>query len=84
MNCLGASRDNVSEYIFTGLRKNEGLNLEQFRRRFDKDIWEIYDEKCRHEFEQFVKGGFARENDENIRLTLKGMNVSNRIMSLFV
>ncbi|MBR5229959.1 MAG: radical SAM family heme chaperone HemW [Firmicutes bacterium] len=77
-------RDNVSEYIFTGLRKNEGLELAKFRSRFGKDIWEIYDENCRGQFDEFVKGGFAKADDENIRLTLKGMNVSNRIMSLFV
>jgi len=77
-------RDNVAEYIFTGLRKNDGLDLEKFRQRFDRDIWDIYDEKCRREFDEFVKGGFAKADEGNIRLTLKGMNVSNRIMSLFV
>ncbi|MBQ4650325.1 MAG: radical SAM family heme chaperone HemW [Firmicutes bacterium] len=77
-------RDNVAEYIFTGLRKNEGLDLEKFRQRFERDIWDIYDEKCRRDFDEFVKGGFAKTDGENIRLTLKGMNVSNRIMSLFV
>ena len=77
-------RDNVADYIFTGLRKNEGLNLAKFRSRFDRDIWDIYDEDCRRRFDAFVKDGFAKADDENIRLTLKGMNVSNRIMSLFV
>ena len=76
--------DNVSEYIFTGLRKNDGISLEAFAEKFGQDVWDIYDEECRREFEQFVEGGLAEYRDGFMRLTVKGMNVSNRIMSLFV
>lgn len=76
--------DNVSEYIFTGLRKNEGISLSDFAEKFGMEIWDIYDEDCRCEFEQFVDGGLAEYKDGFMRLTVKGMNVSNRIMSLFV
>ncbi len=77
-------RDNVSEYIFTGLRKNEGIKFANFRQRFDKELWELYDEQCHREFSEFVRDGFAMEDEKGIRLTVKGMNISNRIMSLFV
>ena len=76
--------DDVCEYIFTGLRKTDGIDLKDFRERFGKDIWEFYEADVRKEFEEYAEGGFAAENDDNIRLTVKGMNVSNRIMALFV
>ena len=76
--------DDVSEYIFTGLRKNSGIDLRDFGRRFGKDLWEFYGDHVREEFEKYAEGGFAVKTDENIRLTVKGMNISNRIMALFV
>lgn len=76
--------DDVCEYIFTGLRKTDGIDLKDFRKRFGKDIWEFYEADVRKEFEEYAEGGFAAVTDDNIRLTVKGMNVSNRIMALFV
>ena len=76
--------DDVSEYIFTGLRKNSGIELGDFRSRFGKNLWEFYGEDVREEFEKYAEGGFVVKTDENIRLTVKGMNISNRIMALFV
>jgi len=76
--------DNVAEYMFTGLRKNEGIDLEAFRRKFGKTLWEVYGPECRAEFEEYVRGGFAEETEDWLRLTLEGMNISNRIMAIFV
>ena len=76
-------QDNISEYVFTGLRKTSGIYKADFRRKFGEDIWQVYvDEKA--EFDAFVKGGFAAEDEFSIRLTRKGMDVSNRIMMIFV
>ena len=76
--------DDVSEYIFTGLRKNSGIELGDFRSRFGKNLWEFYGEDVREKFVEYAEGGFAVKTDENIRLTVDGMNISNRIMALFV
>ena len=76
--------EDVCEYVFTSLRKNKGINLRRFRNRFGKDLWEFYGRDVRKEFEDYVSAGFASESDGNIRLTVKGMNISNRIMALFV
>ena len=76
-------RDNVAEYLFTGLRKNAGISRKAFAERFGKDIWDIYREVY-EEFLNFVREGCAEEDEEGIRLTVKGMNISNRIMALFV
>ena len=78
-----AYRDNVAEYIFTGLRKNAGISYKSFEERFGKQLWDIYG-STRDAYLEFVRTGCAEEDDAGIRLTLKGMNISNRIMELFV
>lgn len=78
-----AYRDNVAEYIFTGLRKNAGISYKSFEERFGKQLWDIYG-STRDAYLEFVRTGCAEEDDAGIRLTLKGMNISNQIMALFV
>ena len=78
-----AYRDNVVEYVFTGLRKNEGIRYRTFEERFGKEFWDIYG-GVYEAFMEYVKIGFAEEDGEGFRLTLQGMSVSNRIMALFV
>ena len=81
---VNTEEDNISEYIFTGLRKSDGISKTDFRERFGDDIWSFYSEEERREFQQFVEGGFAEEDEESIRLTRKGMSISNKIMVLFI
>ena len=76
-------RDNAAEYLFTSLRKNVGISRKAFIERFGKDIWEIYGDVY-DTFLDFVRQGCAEEDEDGIRLTVKGMNISNQILSLFV
>lgn len=76
-------QDNLSEYLFTGLRKNEGISKSAFRRTFGKELWDCFP-NGKKEFESFVSAGFAKEDAEGIRLTRAGMNISNKIMMIFV
>lgn len=76
-------RDNLSEYLFTGLRKNEGISKSAFRRIFGRELWDCFPDG-KKEFESFVSAGFAKEDAEGIRLTRAGMNISNKIMMIFV
>lgn len=80
---INTFEDNVSEYVFTALRMNRGVDFADFRNKFDKNFWDIYkDEKKR--FSSFVASGLAVEDRHHIAITQSGMDVSNRIMSLFV
>ena len=51
--------------------------------RFGKEFWDIYG-GVYEAFMEYVKIGCAEEDGEGLRLTLRGMSVSNRIMALFV
>lgn len=80
---VNTEHDNISEYIFTGLRRNKGISKADFHRRFGREIWDFYPKEHR-EFREFVSGGFAFEDEESIGLTRRGMDISNKIMMIFV
>lgn len=80
---VNTERDNISEYIFTGLRQNKGISKRDFCGEFGREIWDFYPEE-KKEFREFVSGGFAFEDEETIGLTRRGMDISNKIMMIFV
>lgn len=80
---VNTEQDNISEYMFTGLRRTAGIDSRDFKDNFGRELWEVFADE-RAEFESFVRGGFAEEDEQGIRLTQKGMNISNKIMLLFV
>ncbi len=75
--------DNVAEYTFTALRTKEGVVFDDFSKRLKNEFWDIYALQ-RAEFEMFVQKGYAESDGRHIALTRKGIDISNRIMSLFV
>jgi len=77
---INSEEDNIEEYIFMGLRKIQGISLQDFKNRFGKDINEIYPEIInRHK-----SAGLLIVNDENIRLSENGIELSNIVMSDFI
>ena len=108
--------DNVSEAVFTGLRREAGIKYgqirqicEEMKRSRDEASDESLDEACDEglneacdealndkewfweifaesydEFASFAKGGFVEMENDGIRLTRKGIDISNKILELFV
>ncbi len=76
--------DDASEFMITALRLTEGVSKEEFRDMFGVGVWDFFGDVARLKFGSFVKTGHALEDEERIALTLKGFNVSNRILSIFV
>ena len=76
--------DDAQEYMITALRLSDGVLKEDFRDLFGVGIWDFFGDIARLQFESFVQTGHAVEDEERIALTLKGFNVSNRILSIFV
>ncbi len=76
-------KDDVSEYIFTGMRKTRGISFEAFRKRFGKELFEFYPEQ-RGLIGQYEQNGFIEVRDGFMRFTVKGFDISNRILSEFV
>lgn len=73
-------REKMEEFMFLGLRKMEGVSKERFRNLFLIDIMDIY----RKQIEDFVNKGLLMWEGDYIRLTDKGIDVSNLVMAEFL
>ena len=57
--------------------------FKRFEELFNRSFWDVYSNE-REEFDSYVRSGFAVSDDEHIALTLDGIDISNRIMAIFV
>lgn len=73
-------KDLMSEFMFLGLRKIKGINDKDFKELFNKSFFDIY----KKEIEQHINNGLLIREDENIRLSNKGLDLANYVMSDFV
>ena len=73
----------MGEYVFTALRKMEGLDLTDFQRTFGLDFFTAYKEQM-PEILEYEKAGYLTLTDARLALTEAGIDVSNEIMAEFV
>lgn len=74
--------DNISEAVFTGLRRKEGIRYREIGCT-EEEFWKIYAD-ARNEAERFSGQGLLIIDREGLRLTEKGIDISNTIMACFV
>lgn len=75
--------DFVSEFVFTGLRKTEGIDLNEFEERYGVGFFEYFESQQAY-VDFCIKEGFMETEDAHLRLTEKGIDISNSIMAEFV
>ena len=96
---INTAFDNISEAVFTGLRRSEGIRYEEAVRAYmeaadaEKEavsadgcrnfFWKVYAEAEDEALEYAERGLLIIDND-GLRLTEQGIDISNSIMSLFV
>jgi oxygen-independent coproporphyrinogen-3 oxidase len=73
-------RERAQEALFTGLRRDEGIDLERFRRRHGLDPREEW----ARELTEAEAAGLVVVAGERLRLTDKGVLVSNEVFRMFV
>ena len=73
-------KDNMEEFMFMGLRMIEGININEFKKRFNKDIYEVYG----NIIEKNIKRELLICNSEKLFLSCRGMEISNYVMSDFI
>ena len=66
-------KDEISETMFLGLRLTEGISIREFIERFNISPFEIYEEQIK----KFSAQGLLKYDGANIRLTQKGIDLSN-------
>ena len=74
------AEDALAEFMFLGLRLTEGVSFERFQERFGQGMKNIYGSQI----EELVKEGLLEEDERGIRLTKKGVDVSNYVFEKFL
>ena len=80
---VNSEHDDVSEAVFTGLRRREGILFADFFDGTEQAFRDYYKEEMK-EAEQYAADGFLIIDENGIQLTQAGIDISNRIMAIFV
>jgi oxygen-independent coproporphyrinogen-3 oxidase len=72
--------DDMEEFMFMGLRKLEGINEAEFKKRFNKDIGSVYGEVIK----KFINNKLLLRSEGNIYLSSEGVQLSNQVMCEFI
>ncbi len=73
-------KEREEEYMFLGLRTARGVSREEFKERFGESFPGTYEKKLM----DYCSRGFMEKANDRIRLTDKGIDVSNVIMADFL
>ncbi|MGM9933720.1 radical SAM family heme chaperone HemW [uncultured Clostridium sp.] len=73
-------KDDMEEFMFMGLRMIEGISLKEFKKRFGRDVYDVYDDAIKNN----VKRGLLVIDSEKLYLSSNGIEVSNYVMSDFI
>ena len=72
--------DKISEYIFLGLRMVDGIDLAEFKNRFSKSIYEVFEKQI----ENNIHRGTMIIKTDRLSIPKKYLYVSNAILVDFV
>ena len=75
-----SKKDEIEEFIFMGLRMNEGINLDKFYEKFNVN----FNQKYNNILEKLKNLNLIIEQDNNIMLTQKGKEISNTVFIEFI
>ena len=75
-----SEEDALAEFMFLGLRLMEGVSFERFRERFGQEMKNIYGSQI----EELVKDGLLEKDEIGIRLTRRGVDISNIVFEKFL
>jgi len=67
--------DRMNEFVMMGLRLNSGVDIEEFDEKFNENFLKIYEQ----EIEKNLKSGLIILDDDNLKLTEKGRDLSNQV-----
>lgn len=79
---LNTEKDNISEAMFTGLRRKEGISMVDIFGS-EEGFWEYYKD-VQDAIIDYEINGFLNISDGRIWLTEGGIDISNKIMANFV
>ena len=72
--------DEISEFMFLGLRLLRGISLTEFKNYFKCNLYDIY----KTEIPELISLGLLEQNGDYLRLTMRGIDVSNEVFTHFL
>ena len=69
--------DLIEEFMFLGLRMTKGIDINEFRKRFGKDIREVYGDII----DKHIAEGLLEREDGRLYLSRRGQDLANYVMS---
>lgn len=75
-----SKEDRMEEFMFLGLRMCRGVSAEEFKKRFGISFDEVYGPVA----EKQMQEGLLVKAEDSIRLTVRGMEVANRVMAEYL
>lgn len=79
LHCL-SKKEQMEESMFLGLRMMEGISIQEFERQFGDPFTSIYGKVV----ERFIEKGLLEKKKGYVRLTKRGIDISNYVMSEFL
>ncbi|MFV0517752.1 MAG: radical SAM family heme chaperone HemW [Aminipila sp.] len=78
-----SKQDQIVDFMITGLRKTQGIDLNEFKSRFGVSLFEAYQNQEKQIID-YIKNGFMVMEENMLRFTVKGIDISNTVLSEFV
>ena len=75
--------DDMSEFVFTGLRKTCGISFDDFEVRYGRKFWDAFADR-RESLAPYFAAGQLIETESGLALSEEGFDISNAIMAVFV
>ena len=72
--------DRMAEYMFLGMRMMSGVSISMFRQLFGTDMMNVYKEPI----DKHIKEGLLYMGNDRLRLTKKGIDLSNYVFCDFL
>jgi oxygen-independent coproporphyrinogen-3 oxidase len=81
-------RDSISEFVFLGMRRAEGIDAGEFRKRFGRDFLDMFGSEAKKLEEsgliELAGGGGGSGDGLSVRLTDRGYDLANTVFVEFV
>lgn len=75
-----SEKDRTEEFIFLGLRKTQGISCREFQKHFGKTPEKVFGGQIR----RFEELGLMKREGDRLRLTERGIDVSNSVFAEFM
>ena len=72
---IQTKEEKTKEYMLLGLRKIEGIKISEFKNKFIQNPIYVF----RKELNKLVKQNLIEINEDNIKLTNKGLDLANQV-----